>query len=84
VAGSATGIEGAQVAIAQGALAAVGVARYLGRLSPEAARTHLGQAAVGIQTARREALLAFHPEVERGREKVGALWAAYAATLAAG
>ena len=77
VAGSATGIEGAQVAMAQGNMAAVGIARHLGRISEQESVLLLEQAAAGVEVARREALLAFNPDVARGRSKEAQLWKKY-------
>ncbi|HTU00392.1 MAG TPA: hypothetical protein VMG58_01200, partial [Candidatus Sulfotelmatobacter sp.] len=74
VAGSATGIEGAQVAIAQGHMAAIGIARYFGRMPEREAAPLLERAAAGVEQARREALLSFHPEVARGRSRAAELW----------
>jgi sarcosine oxidase, subunit alpha len=83
VAGSATGIEGAQVAMAQGNMAAIGIARYFGRISEHESASLLEQAAAGVEAARREAILAFNPDVARGRSKEAHLWKEYQAAAAA-
>lgn len=73
VAGSATGVEGAQVAMAQGRVAGIGATAYLGRITQKEADQLLAEAAAGVETARKEAWLAFHPDVEKGRERISKL-----------
>lgn len=74
VAGSASGVESAHVAIAQGTLAGLGVVAHLGRISgPEAAKL-LANAAKGVEVARKEALISFHPNIDKGRARVSQLW----------
>jgi sarcosine oxidase subunit alpha len=77
VAGSATGIEGAQVALAQGKMAGIGIAAYLGRISGGDAAPLLEQTSVAVETARREALLTFNPDVGAGRGKQAQLWQSF-------
>jgi sarcosine oxidase subunit alpha len=82
VAGSATGIEGAQVAMAQGHVAGTGIARYFSRISEQESASLLEQGAAGVEAARHEALLSFHPDVLRGRNREAQLWKAYQAAAA--
>lgn len=74
VAGSASGVEGSQVAIAQGTLAGIGIAAFLGRIPGPEAPGLLARAAKGVQAARRQAPLSFHPDVQKGRARVAKLW----------
>ena len=74
VAGSAGGVEGAAVAIAQGTLAGIGVAASLERISRAEAAGLLAEAAKGVETSRKEALLSFHPAVGKGRARLAELW----------
>jgi sarcosine oxidase subunit alpha len=83
VAGSATGIEGAQVAIAQGKMAGIGIAGYFGRISQNEMASLLEQGTAGVEAARREALLSFNPDVARGRTRQAQLWNEYQTAMSA-
>lgn len=71
VAGSATGVEGAPVARAQGRLAGLAAARWLGAGVADASIA-LAQAAVVRE--RRQALLAFAPGVQAARADLESIW----------
>jgi len=71
VAGNITGIEGAKVAMSQGVVAALSIARNTGRnkIHP------ILEEAVGYVTeTRRNAHIQFHPEVAEGRNKMQCYW----------
>ena len=74
VAGSASGVEGAQVAMAQGRLAGIGAAAFLGRVPPSELADMLEQAARDVETARREAFLTFRPGIPEGRSFISRHW----------
>ena len=80
VAGSATGVEPAEVALAQGRLAGIGMARRLGLLSETEAVTAISAASASIKQARKLAWLSFYPNADRGRERVAELWQASVST----
>jgi sarcosine oxidase subunit alpha len=83
VAGSAVGVEGAQVTMAQGKIAGTGIAQYLGRISEDEAAPLLKQGLTEVEMARREALVCFNPNVVHGRSKVAQLWKEYQMALSA-
>ena len=70
VAGNITGIEGAKVAIAQGRLAAVSIARGLGRPTPMTPE----DAAHEVERARATSPFRFLPKVDAGRKAMSRLW----------
>ena len=74
VAGSACGVEGSAVAIAQGRLAGIGMAYQIGALGAGEAETRIAEARGALTTARRNALISFVPHAERGHEHVEACW----------
>ncbi len=76
VAGSASGVEGAQVAMAQGRLAGLGAAAFAGRVAPSELVGMLEQAARDVATARREAFLTFRPGIPEGRDFMARHWLA--------
>lgn len=75
VAGSATGVEGAAVAAAQGRLAGLAAARRLGLLPPLEAEELLSRGRDAVKAARATAPIQFHPNITAGRERVAHLWA---------
>ena len=83
VSGSSTGVEGAQVALAQGRMAAIGVAGYCGRISPQEVTSLLEKAASEVEAARDQAIICFNPDVVRGRNKQAQCWKEYQAAISA-
>lgn len=70
VAGNITGIEGAKVAIAQGQLAAISILNSLGKSGFMTAYEAIEE----VESARENAPIHFLPEIEKGREKIDAIW----------
>jgi sarcosine oxidase subunit alpha len=73
-AGNVTGVEGAPVAMAQGHLAGVSMAAYLGRLAKEDARRALHLAREKVDLAREESPIKFYPGVAGARKEMSLLW----------
>ncbi|MFZ5643989.1 MAG: NAD(P)/FAD-dependent oxidoreductase [Bacillota bacterium] len=73
VAGNITGIEGAPVAMAQGALAGASIASYLGILNGNSPK-ELEDAASFVEEARRETPIKFFPDAAAGRRKLAEIW----------
>ncbi len=73
VAGNITGIESAQVAMAQGELAGTSISARLGLLHDEA-DTHIKNAQNQVKKAREKSAITFQPNVECGREKLNRMW----------
>lgn len=67
VAGNITGIEGAKVAAAQGRLAGLTIANNFGKDIDE---HDINSAIRTVKETRENAYIQFHPEIEKGREKV--------------
>lgn len=76
VAGNVTGIEGAQVAMAQGEAAGVSIARNLGKIADPAGVTRLKDALLAVEQVRDRSPIAFLPEVRRGRSEMLRIWEA--------
>jgi len=74
VAGSITGIEGSEVAEAQGRLAAINIAGCLGFLKQGSLEYKLGSAHKEVEAARAQAF-PFMPRLRRGRRILSHLWA---------
>lgn len=77
VAGNVTGIEGAPVAQAQGALAGTAIAASMGAYRDPEAR--LREAEARVRLARASAPLSFLPAIEEGRSRLAELWRAHEA-----
>jgi sarcosine oxidase subunit alpha len=74
VAGNATGVESAPVAVEQGRLAGLGIALWLdGREPAEIARA-TREAAAAVERARAEAPLKFLPRIAAGRAEMARRW----------
>lgn len=73
VAGNITGIEGSPVAMAQGALAGAGIARFLGKLGPNAG-PEIELARSRIEQSREEAPIKFHQDITAGRRHIETAW----------
>lgn len=74
VAGNITGIEGAPVALAQGTLAAAGIAAYLGK-SGDKPEIEISMAMERLKQVRQEVPMQFLVDAARGRRKMADLWA---------
>lgn len=74
VAGNITGIEGAPVAMAQGALAGAGIASYLGKAGRIPER-ETDSARIAVEKAREEAPITFLQDAAKGRSLMNAAWA---------
>lgn len=73
VAGNTTGIESAPVAMAQGHLAGVSIAAFLGRLGKDAA-VELDFAQARVEQEREESPIKFCPEIIAGRKTIAGIW----------
>ncbi len=74
VAGSVTGIEGAQVAMEQGILAGIGIARQLGLIDQDDAEAQRQKAHEKIRLARSRAEVQFLASIQIGRNLMKTLW----------
>jgi len=74
VAGGASGVEGASVAVAQGRLAGVKAAALLGRLAAGEADRLLADARAAVDAARKDSPLQFHPEAAAARSRLAVKW----------
>ena len=72
-AGSSTGVEGAAVAQAQGALAGLSAARYLGLMDDQAWQTASVKAQQEIESAR-ETALPFTADIRSARQRMAERW----------
>jgi len=70
VAGNITGIENAKVAMAQGRLAGVTIARFLGRDT----QVSIDDAIHEVDRVRNQSAFKFLPDIEKGRLKMHQLW----------
>ena len=74
VAGGASGVEGASVAVAQGRLAGTKAAALLERLPTRDADRLLSNALTEVEAARKGSPLQFHPKAAVARGRLGAMW----------
>lgn len=74
VAGNATGVESAPVAIEQGALTGQAIALLLRGRGEDEVWAITGEARSRISAARRQASLQFRPGIQNGREAMARLW----------
>ncbi len=74
VAGGAAGVEGADVAAAQGTLAGLAIAETLGRISRAEAGGLKQRARLAVKLARRQAPITFHPRIHAGLRRLRACW----------
>ena len=73
VAGSSTGVEGAAVAQAQGALAGLSAARHLGLMDDQAWQSAAAKAGREIESAR-ETALPFTADIRSARRRMAERW----------
>lgn len=73
VAGNITGIESGKIAMAQGTIAGLSIAKYAGKKS-ETIDQQLQQAIQNVRTVRRKATIQFNPKIDSGRNKMRELW----------
>lgn len=74
VAGNITGIEGAKVAISQGELAGLSIAKNFGKENLE---DQINNSIKNIEQTRNNAYIQFHPEIKRGKEILQNEWNSY-------
>lgn len=67
VAGNITGIEGAKVAAAQGKVAGLTIAK---KVTENVDEEEINEAVQKVKETRENAYIQFHPEIQKGREKV--------------
>lgn len=73
VAGNVAGVEGATVAMAQGVVAGISIAAYLG-IGDARTAAELAAAQAQVEQARAEAPLTFYPQSARGRAQLAQHW----------
>lgn len=73
VAGNITGIESGKIAMAQGTVAGLSIAKHAEKGWDTMGR-QLQQAIQNVRTVRRQAAIQFNPEISRGRSKMNELW----------
>lgn len=73
VAGNITGIESGKIAMAQGTVAGISIAKHSGK-GDKSVDDKLEQAMKNVDTIRQNAAIQFNPEIESGREKMSELW----------
>ncbi|MGM0900482.1 MAG: NAD(P)/FAD-dependent oxidoreductase [Bacillota bacterium] len=73
VAGNITGIESGKIAMAQGTIAGLSIAKHACKNGTEIDQL-LDQAMQNVRTIRQNAAIQFHPEIESGRRKMSELW----------
>ncbi|MFZ4453158.1 NAD(P)/FAD-dependent oxidoreductase [Salibacterium aidingense] len=82
VAGNITGIESAKVAMVQGETAGLSMGKAVNGTSRDIEK-RLDQSVQKEKQTRAEALIQFHPEIKKGREKMHELWQNYVKESAA-
>ncbi|WP_053368003.1 NAD(P)/FAD-dependent oxidoreductase [Bacillus sp. FJAT-27245] len=75
VAGNITGIEGGKIAMGQGTVAGLSIAKHSGK-SVGTIEAQLQNAIENVRTLREQAIIQFHPEITAGRRKIHDLWEA--------
>ncbi|WP_026573707.1 NAD(P)/FAD-dependent oxidoreductase [Bacillus sp. UNC438CL73TsuS30] len=73
VAGNITGIESGKIAMAQGTVAGLAIAKRAGKGSGKIEQ-HLKKAIQNVRTVRQQAAIQFNPEIENGRQKLKEIW----------
>lgn len=77
VAGNITGIESAKIAREQGYVAGLSISKKVKHNKKQAVATELQKAIERVRLTRREATIQFHPEIERGKERMSDLFKQY-------
>ncbi|MFS0638132.1 NAD(P)-binding domain-containing protein [Mesobacillus foraminis] len=73
VAGNITGIESGKIALAQGTVAGLSIAKQAGK-SSETIDHQLQQAVQNVRVVRKQAVIQFNPGIDHGRDKMNELW----------
>ncbi|WP_078410656.1 NAD(P)/FAD-dependent oxidoreductase [Priestia abyssalis] len=73
VAGNITGIESGKIAMAQGTIAGLSIAKHAGKRL-DTMDQQLQQAIQNVRAVRRQAAIQFNPEIDSGRSKMNELW----------
>lgn len=73
VAGNITGIESGKIAMAQGTVAGLSIAKQAGK-GTGTIDQQLQQAVQNIRNVRQNAAIQFNPEIDKGRKKMKELW----------
>lgn len=81
VAGNITGIESGKIAIAQGTVAGLSIAKYAGE-KHDIVDQQLYHAIQNVHSVRQKAAIQFNPMVDIGRRKMNEIWCDYSSTYA--
>nr|WP_263325172.1 FAD-dependent oxidoreductase [Neobacillus sp. Marseille-Q6967] len=73
VAGNITGIESGKIAMAQGSIAGIAIAKHSGIVSGTI-NQQLQQAVQQVRSVREHAAIQFNPEIDKGRSKMKEIW----------
>lgn len=73
VAGNITGIESGKIAMAQGTIAGLSIAKHAEK-GLDTIDQQLQQAIQNVRAVRRQAAIQFNPEIDSGRSKMNELW----------
>lgn len=81
VAGNITGIESGKIAMAQGAVAGLSIAKHASE-KRDVVDQQLQQAMQNVHSVRQKAAIQFNPMIDVGRRKMNELWCDYSSTYA--
>ncbi|MDA2065429.1 NAD(P)/FAD-dependent oxidoreductase [Bacillus cereus] len=81
VAGNITGIESGKIAMAQGTVAGLSIAKYASK-KPDIVDQQLSQAIQNVHFVRLKATIQFNPMLDIGRRKMNEIWRDYSSTYA--
>lgn len=81
VAGNITGIESGKIAMAQGTVAGLSIAKHASE-KRDVVDQQLQQAIQNVHSVRQKAAIQFNPMIDVGRRKMNALWCDYSSTYA--
>ncbi|WP_324659324.1 NAD(P)/FAD-dependent oxidoreductase [Bacillus cereus] len=81
VAGNITGIESGKIAMAQGTVAGLSIAKYASK-KPDIVDQQLSHAIQNVHFVRQKATIQFHPMLDIGRRKMNEIWRDYSSTYA--
>lgn len=73
VAGNITGIESGKIAMAQGTIAGIAIAKHSGKVSG-IINQQLQQAVQQVRSVREHAAIQFNPEIDKGRSRMKEIW----------
>ncbi|MCZ2992290.1 FAD-dependent oxidoreductase, partial [Acinetobacter baumannii] len=81
VAGNITGIESGKIAMAQGTVAGLSIAKYASK-KRDIVDQQLSHAMQNVHFVRQKAAIQFNPMVDIGRRKMNEIWRDYSSTYA--